>query len=143
VANTPKDSKVAEKANEIKTNVEASQSVASQSDLKEEAVVERPRSVSHDLPEEGLDVLGGYPVPKGAEKDATIENERKFFAGPGPDHAAVKIKEGEPVDGDVWEAVYQNNAKLPTYVLVAAKGQVLDLGRTTGDFRLNDFGPRG
>lgn len=139
MATTPKSAAVGNKAEELKTNVEASQQVASQTDIKEEAAVKPPRA-SHDLPDhEELNVLGGYPVPPGAEKDATVDADRKFFDGPGPDAKPIKIKEGEPVEGDVWEAVYQNNAKLPTYVLVAAKGQVLNLGLTTGDFRLNDF----
>ena len=128
---------VSKKVDELRANVEAGQIAASQSDV--ELRGERPARLSHELPsEDELNVLGGYPVPPGAEKDAVVNRDRKFFAAPAYDADEVTIEEGVPVDGDVWEAVYQNNAKKPTFKLVAARGQVLALDQ--GDYRLNDFG---
>lgn len=128
---------VAKKVDELRANVEAGQIAASQSDV--ELRGERPARLSHQLPDEAeVNVLGGYPVPAGAEKDAVVNRDRKFYTAPAYDADEVQITEGEPVDGDVWEAVYQNNAKKPTFKLVAARGQILTLDQ--GDYRLNDFG---
>jgi len=137
----PSKDKIKAATEELEANVEASQGQAVLDNTDLPQVAKPPSLMATSEPASDLHTLGGYPVPRGAEHDVFVEDERVFYDRPGGEGCKeVKLKDGvAPVD--VWEAVYQNNAKLPTFVLVAGKGQVVDggAGRHPGTTRMSDF----
>lgn len=139
----PSKGKVDEALENAQAGVEASQQQASLTD-QQVSDGERARRIrrSHTAPSAKVSALAGYPVPEGAEHDAASEYEPKYRSAPHPDASEVKVKNGT-VGSDVWEEVFPNNARTPSYVLRYRAGDTVnaDAHKHHGESRrFGDFG---
>jgi hypothetical protein len=139
-AGHPTAKQIAEKEKEHKASVEASQRQASL--VREVAPGDATQRVNATLsaPDPDVSTLAGYAVPAEAEKDVDGSITRVYYDGPSLDANVITPADNSVATTEIWEALYQNNAAQPTFVLRAGVGQKLKV--TKGNWlMMNDFGP--